>query len=106
MKIHALEMGVHGQRENWKDNCHNNWVIKLGPDFCDYSNCCFYYCYSFRKMVVKHPLEKLKGRQDYLLKKNSSVSYSCIMEATAEDKRRDPCLPLQCNLRVSLETYL
>lgn len=41
-------------------NYHNDWVIKLGPDFCDGSDCCFCYYHSLRKMVVKHLSEKLK----------------------------------------------
>ena len=45
MKICALKMCVHEQRENGKDNCHNDGVIKPGPDFCDCGHCCFYNCH-------------------------------------------------------------
>ena len=38
-------MCVHEQRENGKDNCHNDGVIKPGPDFCDCGHCCFYNCH-------------------------------------------------------------
>ena len=85
MRIRALEMCVHGQRGNWKGNCHNDWVIRLGPDFCDYSHCCFYNCRSIRKTVVKHPSQKLKGDSYYLSKKNRGVSFGYVMDATVED---------------------
>lgn len=61
VKKHAIAMCVCGQRENQEDDCHNDWVIKSGPEFCDSDNCHFDDCLAYGKWWWKNHQGNRKG---------------------------------------------